>query len=85
LIVRTVSDPAAATDLLRTHFYPAWTAWFEAQQVPIIDSDGQMTLLAPRDGNFTIELRYPKRSWLIALALATIVIGSAVLALEHRR
>jgi hypothetical protein len=38
-----------------------------------------------RDGNFTIELRYPKRSRLLALALATIAIGSAVLALEHRR
>jgi hypothetical protein len=44
-----------------------------------------MALLAPRDGNFTIELRYPKRSRLLALALATIAIGSAVLALEHRR
>jgi hypothetical protein len=84
-MVRTVSDPAAATDLLCTHFYPAWTVWFETHQIPIIDSDGQMALLAPRDGNFTIELRYPKRSWLLALALATIVIGGAVLALEHRR
>lgn len=71
--------------LLRTHFYPAWTAWFEAQQIPLIDSDGQIALLAPRDGSLTIEMRYPKRTWLLFVAIAAVVIGSAVLALEHRR
>ena len=71
--------------LLRTHFFPAWTAWFEAQQIPLIDSDGQIALLAPRDGSLTIEMRYQKRTWLLFVAIAAVVIGSAVLALEHRR
>ena len=70
--------------LLRTHFNPAWTAWFDNRQVPLINSDGQMAFIAPRDGDLTIELRYPKRTLLLALALAAVVINSAILALEHR-
>ena len=69
---------------LRTHFYPAWTAWIDGQQVQLIDVDGQMAFLVPQDGDMTIDLRYPKRRWLLMLAFAAVVIGSVFLALEQR-
>jgi hypothetical protein len=71
--------------VLRTHYYPAWDAFVDGQSIALAELDGRMTLNAPRDGDMTIELRYPKRRWLLILALATIVIGSVVMSLEHTR
>jgi hypothetical protein len=83
--VELESMRAGAQVILRTHYYPAWDAFVDGQQIPLAELDGRIAVNAPRDGDMTIELRYPSRRWLLILALAAVAIGSLVLTLDHER
>ena len=63
--------------MVRTNFYPAWTAWDRSSSVPLIDDDGMLAFDAPRDGTYEIELRYPARTWLLALAFGVLLLAAA--------
>jgi len=41
----------------------------------VSDVNGQLAFAAPADGDYVVELQYPARRWLIAVALAAIVAG----------
>ena len=64
--------------VVRTNFYPVWTAWDGSTPVTLIDDDGMLAFDAPRDGTYEIELRYPARTWLLALALAVLIASAAL-------
>jgi hypothetical protein len=49
---------------VRTHYHPAWES-----DVPVVDRGGQLSFDAPCS-TCDVELRYPRRAWLILLALA---------------
>ena len=63
--------------MVRTNFYPAWTARDGSTPVPLIDDEGMLAFDAPRDGTYEIELQYPARTWLLALAFGVIVASAA--------
>jgi hypothetical protein len=65
--------------VVRTNFYPAWTAWDGSSPVALIEHGGMLAFEAPRDGTYEIDLRYPTRTWLLALAFGVLV-GGVVLA-----
>jgi hypothetical protein len=63
--------------VLRTHFHPEWSAWLDDDvAVPLETRDGQMAFDAPRDGSYVVTLRYPRRTWLLVLALIAVMIGA---------
>ena len=68
--------------VIRTNFYPVWTAWDRDSPVPLIDDGGMLAFDAPRDGSYEIELRYPRRTWLLALAFVAVAAGAVVSAMK---
>jgi hypothetical protein len=60
---------------IRTHFHPAWRARTGKQAIPLFDADGQLAFAAPRDGDYDVELVYPRRLWLIPAAVAAAILG----------
>ena len=69
---------ARAGDLvkLRMNYFPAWRAYDEqGQEVALQEDDEQMAFFAPRDGSYTVTLRYPRYIELTILALATLLVA----------
>ncbi len=77
--VRLENIRAGDRVVLRTNFYPVWTARMADAPVALVDDQGLLAFDAPRDGSYEIELRYPRRMWLLALAFGA-VLGAAVFA-----
>ncbi len=66
---------AGAEVVVRTNFYPAWTAIAGDAPVALFDRDGQLALSAPKDGTYVVRLSYPRRPWVLLLAVAGLAIG----------
>jgi hypothetical protein len=73
-------DVAAGTPVVvRTHFYPAWSASAAGQAVPLRAEQDQLAFDAPASGDVVVQLSYDRRSWLTILSLATLLVGMAAL------
>ena len=59
--------------IVRTNYHPAWSASANGTAVPLRDHLGQLTFDAPADGEVILELVYPRRRWLLALAGLSLV------------
>ena len=68
--------------IVRTNFYPAWTAWIDETPIVLIDNGGLLAFDAPRDGAYEIELRYPRRTWLLSLACGVLLAGATFAAVS---
>ncbi|HWB16420.1 MAG TPA: hypothetical protein VG538_08430 [Vicinamibacterales bacterium] len=64
--------------VVRTNYYPAWTASARGTAVPLMDVDGQLAFTAPFDGTYDVTLAYPRRPWLFVVALAGFALGMIV-------
>jgi hypothetical protein len=47
----------------------------ERQAIQLFDADGQLAFAAPRDGDYDVELDYPRRLWLLPAAVAAAILG----------
>ena len=74
--VRLSEVRAGETVVIRTNYYPAWTASAGGESIPLFDQHGQLAFFAPRDGTYAVALAYPHRRWLLALSL--IVLAGAI-------
>jgi len=71
---------AAGTPVVvRTHFYPAWSATAAGRAVPLRAEQDQLAFDAPASGDVVVQLSYDRRSWLTILSLATLLFGMAAL------
>jgi hypothetical protein len=70
--------------VVRTNYFPAWSASSSAGPVSLFSADGQLAFQAPADGTYPVELHYPKRGWLCAISLTGFVAGLLALALTSR-
>lgn len=70
-------EDARAGDLVvvRTHYYPAWTARHNDQPVTLFAEQGQLAFRAPADGSYVVALEYPRRYWLNMIAIVAIFVG----------
>jgi hypothetical protein len=59
--------------IVRTNYHPAWTASSNGTPVPLKNHMGQMTFDAPADGPVIVALTYPRRVWLLTLAMLALV------------
>jgi hypothetical protein len=64
--------------VVRTNYFPAWTATAGQDPVPLTSVQGQLAFNAPRDGTYPVELHYPKRIWLTSLAMAVLIAGALI-------
>jgi hypothetical protein len=62
--------------VIRMNYFPAWRAYLDDIEVPVYGDDGQLAFDAPRDGEYVVDLKYPRRRALIAMALLSFLVGS---------
>ena len=74
-MVRVTGAHRGEVVTVRTNFHPAWRARMEGRVVPLFDADRQLAFAAPRDGDYDVELVYPRRLWLIPAAVAAAILG----------
>ena len=75
---------AGETVIVRTNYYPAWTARDGHEPVPLFPVEGQLAFRAPRSGSYDVHLIYPRRPWLLASSMAGFVLGLAALTASRR-
>lgn len=71
--------------VVRTNFHPSWTAWDGTRAVALFEDGGQLAFHAPRAGSYDVALAYPKRSWLLWMALASVLVAIGAIAIVDRR
>jgi hypothetical protein len=79
-----LTDAVAGDEVIvRTRYYPAWTASANGTPVALYDHDGQLAFRAPSAGTYTVALAYPRRRWLSLGAVGVFVVG--VIALRGQK
>lgn len=76
--VRLVDVGPAETIVVRTNFHPSWTATDGERAVPLFEKGGQLAFQSPRGGTYDVALVYPKRTWLLWVAVLSVMAGVAV-------
>jgi len=62
--------------VLRTNYFPAWTASIGGTPVALVDEAGQLAFDAPVEGEFVVDLQYPRRTWLLIVSMFVVVAGA---------
>lgn len=61
--------------VVRMNYFPAWTATSAGRAVELLATDGQLSFIAPADGDYVVDLEYPRRRGLILVACMVFVLG----------
>ena len=69
---------AGAEIVVRTNYFPAWTASADGLVLELYDRGGQLAFHAPTAGTYTVRLSYPRRRWTVVLAVFVLVAGFAL-------
>jgi hypothetical protein len=85
--VELASVKAGQAVVLRANYYPAWRASANGREVELFESGGQLAFRVPEDGSYVVRLEYPRYRALNITALATFMLGVALLAryTNHRQ
>jgi hypothetical protein len=79
-----LQDVAAGTQVIvRTNYYPAWSAHLGSADVRLFAAGGQLAFRAPQSGSYAVQLEYPRRVGLLigtAIALGIALSGMYYLA-----
>ncbi|MCC7009486.1 MAG: hypothetical protein IT184_11790 [Acidobacteria bacterium] len=65
--------------VVRTNYYPAWTARAGTAAVALHERGGQLAFISPGSGDIRVALVYPRRPWLSVLAVVGLLCGVAAL------
>jgi hypothetical protein len=65
--------------VVRTHYYPAWSATLGGRPVTLESESGQLAFTTPADADGVVELEYDRRLWLSMAAIATLLSGLLLL------
>lgn len=71
--------------VVRTHYFPAWSAAWNGQPVALRPAGDQIAFDAPADGDLIVTLHYDRRIWLSMLAVAGLAAGWIALRRVDRR
>jgi len=66
---------AGSDVIVRTNYYPVWTAYMGPTQVPLFSANGQLAFRAPQSGSYEVRLEYPRRRAVTFGALLAFVVG----------
>lgn len=67
-----------------TRYHADWTATVDGAAVPVVDGDGLVRVVAPRDGDFALEFRFPKRHADLWIGAGLALVGLVAIALAGR-
>ena len=71
-----LKDVSADTEVVvRTNYYPAWSARMASTAVPLFAVNGQLAFRAPQSGSYEVHLEYPRRPMLALAAAVAFVVG----------
>lgn len=71
-----LKDVTAGTEVVvRTNYYPAWSARMASTTIPLYEVNGQLAFRAPRSGSYEVQLEYPRRTILAIGAAVAFVAG----------
>jgi hypothetical protein len=71
-----LKDVVAGTQVVvRTNYYPVWSARAGAMSVALFDVNGQLAFRAPQSGSYDVLLEYPRRTGLLISAGITLGIA----------
>lgn len=81
----SLKDVAEGTQVVvRTNYYPAWSARAGATPVPLFAVDGQLAFGAPKAGSYDVLLEYPRRTAVIVGAAVGFLLGLCGMYYAHR-
>ena len=76
-------DVTAGTGVIvRTNYYPAWSAYAGSTPVPLFSASGQLAFRAPHSGSYEVRLEYPRRTAVTCGALLAFAVGLSFLILR---
>jgi hypothetical protein len=75
-IVRVIGAERGQVVTVRTNFHPAWRAHAEGRPVTLFNAEGQLAFAAPRGGDIEVGLVYPRRLWLLPVAVGGLLLGA---------
>jgi hypothetical protein len=61
--------------VVRTNYYPVWSARAGAMSVALVDVNGQLAFQAPQSGSYEVLLEYPRRTGLMISAGIALGLG----------
>lgn len=61
--------------VLRTNYFPAWKAYYNNKEIPLINFQGQIGFIAPDSGDYKVEMKYPRYTILNILAIIAIMLS----------
>jgi hypothetical protein len=68
-----------------TNYHPAWRAYSDQGELPLLNVDGQLAFVAPSAGDFVVTLAYPQPLWTVAVTVLSACAALALLMLVSRR
>ena len=71
--------------VVRTNYYPAWSARVGTTEVALFAADGLMAFRAPQSGTYTVELHYARRRALAVVALIGFALGLLIVHVSFGR
>jgi hypothetical protein len=75
-VIHLTRAQTGAPVIVRTSFHPAWRASAHGRPVSLRSEDGQLAFDAPADGDYDVELIYPRRTWLLVFGILVTLVGS---------
>lgn len=60
---------------VRSNYFPAWKAYYDNKEIPVLNIDGQIGFKAPESGNYSIELKYPRYTIFNILAVISLALS----------
>jgi hypothetical protein len=74
-----LKDVAAGSQVVvRTNYYPAWSARVGRTAVPLLEVNGQLAFRAPESGSYEILLEYPRRAAMTFGVVFALIVGLLV-------
>lgn len=68
--------------VVRTNYYPAWTAASSGRTVTLVADGGQLAFAAPASGTYQVQLSYPRRTLFVIACWLLALVGAVVLSLR---
>jgi hypothetical protein len=61
--------------IVRTNYHPSWALGGADGHVELVPIDGQLAFRVPRSGTYAVDLVYPRRGLVTAIALVALALG----------
>jgi len=69
-----LSDVAVGSKtVVRSNYFPAWKAYYNNKEIPLLNFEGQIGFIAPASGDYIIKMNYPRYAFFNVLAFCALM------------